>query len=585
MLCCDSPCGTMQTKKVFYMRLSVDDPAQDGDSYHIALEVLGVDTPLPRFMQGLRRMLSNTLASMTLVNLSTLLARNPRFKLTPGDLAFIKPPQQAPNRLAGWLLPSLVMDDQLYMLLLKQSVRMYLSTLHRTAPEGGDGTSGDGGGAGPGAGAGGGAAAAGGAGSTPHAAAGSDAGVVPSSSFTTALQLQFVFNNSPTKDPVAAAVVKQVGTGMAVVYVSIVDADALVEDMRAEEGATAAAGSAAMSALTPPRAGARARRLAQRRLAQQSGSGSVWRAERIPRRRLVPAVEAQGWSSSAMSTPTLVKGPGLAGLGDPAEAAAAAAVATSAATPSSSGGVAGAASGEGYASGSGYEADADTHRRRSTKSGEAAIAKVDTEAAGAQPGAAGETASAHAVPKVPRARPPRQHARPHHHHRHHHHHHRHHRTRSEWSFRPKRFMVCVEVWAKSAGRMHVDALTRRIGLSVRQTLMEYALEVKFLAPRGWLVPSKAPPPAPASSPPSPTDVTSPHSVDRASPNSTGSSRDKAVVSPTPQPETRPTTERIVVRRQAVRGALRALVAAYRIKTPSVHQMRLEQNVPHSAQRR
>lgn len=178
----------------------------------LVLSVHGVERPARGFEHGLRELLHNTLNGMTLDFLTAVLVRNPKFKLTPGDVAFLRPPGAKSQRRQGFLLPPGVRDPVHMALLLEQNVQLYLHRLnfttntHRAAD-----VFGGGGGARK-------AAPNGGGG-------GHDGDELPAevaaARDSCVACLPFVFKHGPTRRPMAAAVIKQVGRGIALVQVSV----------------------------------------------------------------------------------------------------------------------------------------------------------------------------------------------------------------------------------------------------------------------------------------------------------------------------------------------------------------------------
>ena len=182
---------------------------------YLVMRIFGVNELAAGFREGLEELLNNTLAGMALQFLNTVLVRSPRFKLTPGDLAFLRPAHEKPARRVGFLLPAGVHDAQRVSLLIEQNVLLFLNRLNLTpdAASGFDHFPGAGGG-------------------RPSARASrnaqtNDGGEAAARSERQALEdtcescMLFVFRNGPTRRPIANAVMKHVGRGVAVVQVAV----------------------------------------------------------------------------------------------------------------------------------------------------------------------------------------------------------------------------------------------------------------------------------------------------------------------------------------------------------------------------
>jgi hypothetical protein len=130
---------------VFYMRLVdsagspklprvesshslANDPANDVDQVErdvpellddeVAIEVFGVDQPGPEITDQLFHLISSELAAVTLASLSELLVRNPYFKLTSSDIAFIRGSSEFPNKTLTFSLPGFI--EERFFALLRQ---------------------------------------------------------------------------------------------------------------------------------------------------------------------------------------------------------------------------------------------------------------------------------------------------------------------------------------------------------------------------------------------------------------------------------------------------------------------------------
>jgi hypothetical protein len=119
--------------RIFYLRL-YDSPNPEPQTAvkTILLDVYGLDFPTPQITEQLYQLLKSRLASATLLNISTLLARNPQFKLTSEDLEFIRGPTTTPLKYLFYSLPSFIHTKQ-YFIYLKQNLLQFLRVMLSTS--------------------------------------------------------------------------------------------------------------------------------------------------------------------------------------------------------------------------------------------------------------------------------------------------------------------------------------------------------------------------------------------------------------------------------------------------------------------
>ncbi len=125
--------------RIFYLKLSIrsvnskSDQPQDMEASSLILEVFGVDSPSPEITEQLQQLLRSKLAAATLLNISTLMARNPQFKLTAEDVEFIRGPTTTPLKSLVFHIPSFI-TPHLYFMYLKQNLLQFLRQMVCAAP-------------------------------------------------------------------------------------------------------------------------------------------------------------------------------------------------------------------------------------------------------------------------------------------------------------------------------------------------------------------------------------------------------------------------------------------------------------------
>jgi hypothetical protein len=103
----------------------------------LILEVFGVDTPSEEVTVQLFNLLRSKITNMIVGIVSTLLQRNPLFKLLPSDIDVLRPPRTKPAVSAAVKLPNSVTDLYLYILLLKSNLhQMSLTSVQITGAAG-----------------------------------------------------------------------------------------------------------------------------------------------------------------------------------------------------------------------------------------------------------------------------------------------------------------------------------------------------------------------------------------------------------------------------------------------------------------
>lgn len=80
----------------------------------VLLRVFGLTKPTAPTIIGLRGRLERELTVMTLAVLSALLAKNRSQKLSPADVAFVKPPDAPADAMAAWALPHRITNRALF---------------------------------------------------------------------------------------------------------------------------------------------------------------------------------------------------------------------------------------------------------------------------------------------------------------------------------------------------------------------------------------------------------------------------------------------------------------------------------------
>lgn len=108
-----------------------------GGEEHLVLEVFGVDAPSEEVTVQLYNLLRSKLANMIFSIISTLLQRNPMFKLLAADIDVLHPPRSRPTASAALRLPASVTDVYLFILLLKANLAPFLNQLYLASGTGG----------------------------------------------------------------------------------------------------------------------------------------------------------------------------------------------------------------------------------------------------------------------------------------------------------------------------------------------------------------------------------------------------------------------------------------------------------------
>jgi hypothetical protein len=120
--------------RIFYLQLSLSTKQEVGAQaqHELLLEVFGLGSPSPEITDQLQQLLRSKLATATLLNISSLLARNPLFKLTLEDVEFIRGPNISPSKNLFYQIPSFLVAT-LFFVYLKQNLLQFLRVMLGTA--------------------------------------------------------------------------------------------------------------------------------------------------------------------------------------------------------------------------------------------------------------------------------------------------------------------------------------------------------------------------------------------------------------------------------------------------------------------